>query len=77
VDGESRRGSLLGVEQLLEHSPELRISLPESLGDLVLEVFDGDDAEYECSPCPSFNHTGLVAVLANSIASGRMPCAQF
>jgi len=38
--------------------------LPESLGDLVLEVFDGDDAEYECSPCHSFDHTGLVAVLA-------------
>jgi len=42
VDDECRRGSLLGVEQLLEHSPELMMSpLPESLGDLVLEVFDG------------------------------------
>jgi hypothetical protein len=42
VDDESRRGSPLGVERLLEHSPELTMfPLPKSLGDLVLEVFDG------------------------------------
>jgi hypothetical protein len=49
VDDQSRRGSLLGVEQLLEHSPELMMfPLPKSLGALVLEP-SGDDAEYECS----------------------------
>ena len=40
VDDESRRGSLLVVEQLLEHSPKLMMfPLPKSLGDLILEVF--------------------------------------
>jgi hypothetical protein len=39
VDDEDRHGSLLGVEQLLEHSPELMMSLlAESPGDLILEV---------------------------------------
>lgn len=39
VDDESWRGSLLGVEQLLEHSPELLMfPLPKSPGDLALEV---------------------------------------
>jgi hypothetical protein len=40
VDDESWRGSLLGVEQLFEDSPELMMfPLPKSLGDLVHEVF--------------------------------------
>jgi hypothetical protein len=42
VDDKGRRGSLLSVEQLLEHSPERMMSLlAESPGDLVLEVLDG------------------------------------
>jgi len=67
VDDECRRGSLLGVEQLLEHSPELMMSpLPESLGDLVLEVFDGRRAEYECSLSGSWaaNHGHLLGTVS-------------
>jgi hypothetical protein len=39
VDDQGRRGSLVGVEQLLKHSPQLMMSLlAESPGDLVLEI---------------------------------------
>ena len=38
---------LLGLEQLLEHSPELIVSpLAESPGDLVLEILDGGSAGF-------------------------------
>jgi hypothetical protein len=48
VDDDGRRGSLLGVEQLLEHSPQLMTSLlAESPGNLVLEVLDGGQTGFD------------------------------
>jgi hypothetical protein len=48
VDDEGRRGSPLGLEQRLEHSPELMMSLlAESPGGLVLEVLDGGPTGFD------------------------------
>lgn len=62
VEHTRRAVVLLGVEQLLEHSPELMMSpLAESPGDLILEVFDGGPTSFDAGFALPSQHDELGA----------------